>query len=396
MVLLGFYSIYRYGKDLSVKVPMLLLLASILIPLLSWYLTHGSYPELTEDSPRLDKMARIFLFIPIAWWLKDSSKKVFIFWSLAALTILFAPWLSGGGWKEIASGLHGNRITYGLRNWEHVSLFFGFVLIGLICFSSRIFKLHRIFSIFWVIAILFCCYTIAASQTRASWLALLAVIGTAIIYFAFQSNVRKSINIKYLVIGLVIALVVGLSLHKSMGHILEKRVGAESGVMQHILKGDFENVPYTSIGIRIHMWRASIAKIEERPITGWGNNGQFIAIHNTDWMPEKIKKHFGHIHNIYIALLTNYGIIGFIFYCIWFGWILQKVVKAISKGYLRKDIGYFAFASIIFWSVISFFESYLFFWTGVLCLQVIFGGLLALIWQAEIKEKQQQDNQTPQ
>ena len=393
MILLGFYSIYRYGKDLSVKTPMLLLLASIIIPLISWYFAHASYPEITEGSPRLDKLARIFLFIPIAWWLKDSSKKVFVFWSLAALTILFAPWLSGGGWQEIASGLHGNRITYGLRNWEHVSLFFGFVLIGLICFSSRIFKLHRIFSILWAIAILFCCYTIAASQTRAAWLALLAVLGVAAIYFTFQGNIRKSINIKYLVIGVAIALIAGLSLHKSMGHILEKRIGAESGVMQHILKGDIENVPYTSIGIRIHMWRASIDKIKDRPITGWGNNGQFIAIHNTDWMPENIKKHFGHIHNIYIALLTNYGLIGFIFYFIWFGWILTRILRTVAKGYLKKDIGYFAVTSLTFWSVISLFESYLFFWTGVLCLQVIFGGLLAFLWNAEINNNtEKKDN----
>lgn len=391
MVLLGFFAIYRYGKGLNVKVPMLLFLASIIIPFISWYCAHLAAPDWVDSSPKLDKIARIFIFIPIAWWLKDSPKKVFIFWAIAALTIIVAPWVSGGGWKEINSGLHGTRITFGLRNWEHVSLFFGFIMIGLLCFAARLFKWRRSSIIIWISVMCLCVYTVAASQTRACWLALIATTIITFVYYFFGKN-KKTIKIKYILIAAIIALIAGSVIYKSMGHILEKRIGSESGVIQHIIKGDLENVPYTSIGIRIHMWRASVEKIKERPLTGWGSNGQYIAIHDTNWIPENIKQEFGHIHNIYIALLTDYGVIGLIFYFIWVGWLLIKVLKAVSKGYLSNDIGYFALGAMIFWSVISIFESYLFFWTGVFCLQVIFGGLLGLIWHAQIQKNKQKDS----
>jgi len=393
MVLLGFFAIYRYGKDLSVKIPILLLIASVMIPLVSWYFAHLAFPKWVDPYPKLDKLSRIFMFVPIAWWLKDSPEKVFLFWAIATLTILASPWISGGGWKEIESGFHGTRITFGLRNWEHVSLFFGLVMIGLICFSPRLFKWSKLTLILWIPALCLCLYTVVASQTRACWLALIVTLITALIYYFFGKN-RKRIKPKYLIITALVALLAGFVIYKSMGHIVEKRVGAESGVIQHIIKGDLENVPYTSVGIRIHMWRASWEKIKKRPLLGWGNEGQYIAIHDTKWMPKDIKENFGHIHNIYIALLTDYGVIGCVFYFIWVGWLLISVLKAVSKGYLRHDIGYFTLGAMTFWSIISLFESYLFFWTGVFCLQVIFGGLLGLIWHAQILENK--DNEAKQ
>ena len=390
IVLLGFYSIYRYGKDLQVKIPMLLLLASILIPLISWYFAHASYPELTDDSPRLDKLSRIFLFIPIAWWLKDSSKKVFVFWGLAALVIIFAPWFSGGGgWQEIVSGFHGTRIVFGLRNGQHASLFFGLVFIGLICFSYRIFKCRK-WTIFLLLPLIFfCIFAIMSSLVRASWLGLIITSIVAFIYFLTLDKKEIIFNKNFFLIVILLSLIVSSVIYNSMGQTLKKRATSEPNVISQLVSGNIKNIPYTSIGIRIHMWEASIEKIKVRPITGWGSKGQFIAIHNTDWMPKFVKQNFGHIHNIYIALLTNYGFVGLIFYFVWIGWLLIRVMKAVSAGYLTKDIGFFTLTAITFWSIMGIFESYLFFWTGVFCLQIIFGGLLALIWQAEIKEKQQ-------
>lgn len=389
IVLLGFYSIYRYGKDLQVKIPMLLLLASILIPLISWYFAHASYPELTDDYPRLDKLARIFLFIPIAWWLKDSSKKVFVFWGLAALVIIFAPWFSGGGWQEIVSGFHGTRIVFGLRNGQHASLFFGLVFIGLICFSYRIFKWHKWTILLLLPLIFFCVFAIMSSLVRASWLGLIVTSIVAFIYFLTLDKKEIIFNKKFFLIVILLSLIVSSVIYKSMGQTLKKRATSEPNVISQLVSGNIKDIPYTSIGIRIHMWEASIEKIKVRPITGWGSKGQFIAIHNTDWMPKFVKENFGHIHNIYIALLTNYGFVGLIFYFVWIGWLIIRVMKAVSAGYLTKDIGFFTLTAITFWSIMGIFESYLFFWTGVFCLQIIFGGLLALIWQAEIKEKQQ-------
>jgi O-antigen ligase len=396
MVLLGFYSIYRYGKDLSTRTPMLLLLAGIVIPVLSWYFAHLAHPEWTNKIPRLDKLARVFLFIPIAWWLKDCSKKVFIFWSLAALTVIFSPWIGGGGWQEIISGSQGGRIDYDLRNAGHTSLFFGLILIGLLCFLPRLYRWKKASLIVWLPITLFCTFTMIASQTRAAWLALIASALMFAFVVIFNKKLRQKLNIKRLTIGAMVVLGLAFAVYSTMGNTLKNRSASESSVIEKVISGNLQDIPYTSVGIRIHLWEAGLAKIAERPLLGWGNKGQRISIDQNDWMPENIKQNFGHLHNIYLSILNNYGLVGLTFYFTLFGWVMFKVLKAVSKKQLDKDIGYFVIVAFTFWSVVNLFESYLFFWTGVFCIQVLFGGLLALIWQAEIKEKQQQDNQTPQ
>ena len=107
-------------------------------------------------------------------------------------------------------------------------------------------------------------------------------------------------------------------------------------------------------------------------------------IKRTDWLPEWVKREFGHMHNIYMALLLQYGVIGFVFYLIVIGWMLTTVLKAVAQQRLSQDMGYFAIAGIGFWSIISLAESYLFFWTGILCLQIFFAGLLASVWQGTL------------
>ncbi|GAA0827806.1 hypothetical protein GCM10009112_07420 [Marinomonas arenicola] len=393
MAILGFFAIYRYGKNIQVKTPLLLLLASILLPLISWFFAHLAYPDLANESPRLDKLLRMFLFIPIAWWIKDSPKKVFLFWSLAALAVLASPWISGDGFQEIIRGWQGYRVDFGLKNAGHTSLFFGTILIGLICFSPRLYLWKKSSLIILIPCLLFCAFTMIAVQTRAGWLALIVCSSTTLIYFFLKEKNKSKFFNKKTIAFIILTLIAGSLLYKNMGNIVEKRSKSESSVIDSVLSGNFDDIPYTSVGIRVNLWRAALARIEERPILGWGINGQSIAIKETTWLPDHIRQTFGHLHNSYFSILTNYGLLGLLFYVVWFGWIFLKILNLVSKGSLGKDIGYFSITVLSFWSIVNLFESYLFFWTGVVYIQALFGGLLALIWQAEIKEKQQKNNQ---
>lgn len=177
-----------------------------------------------------------------------------------------------------------------------------------------------------------------------------------------------------------------------MGDVIEKRSLTESSVIDKVLSGDWENIPYTSVGIRVNLWRAALNRIEERPILGWSINGQSIAIKKTTWLPDNIRQTFGHLHNSYLSILTDYGLMGLSFYFIWFGWIFFSILRLVSKGTLGKDIGYFSITVLSFWSVVNLFESYLIFWTGVLYIQALFAGMLAFLWNAEINNKTEEDS----
>lgn len=392
VILLGLWCLYRYGKDAPLKIPMLLLLVSILIPLLSWSLAYYAQPDWVPNTPQLEKMARLFAFIPLAWFLKDSPKRVFLFWSVAAVMILLMPWLAGGGWSELQAGLEGKRIgqMWGVKNAQHVSLFFGVVLIGLLVFAKRTVQLGILAAVFWSGALLLCIYVFVVSQTRAAWLSLLVtliVLGAIAVYRLARNRVK--ISFKAVVAGAAVVLVLGLILKTTVLPVVADRVSKNSDnqVVLQILKGDFDSIPYNSWGIRAHTWRAGVNHIIERPLTGWGGKGQDIAIERTEWLPDWVQERFGHMHNIYIALLLQYGLIGFAFYWIWVGWMLKTVLRANSRGDLARDVSDFCIAALVFWSVISIAESYLFFWTGVFYIQTIFAGLLALVWNIELKSR---------
>lgn len=389
--LLGLYSIYKYGNNISVKMPFLLLAGSLFIPLMSWFFAHLSYPEWVDSSPKLDKLSRIFLFIPIAWWLKDSSKRIFWFWSLAALSVLASPWIGGGGWEEIQQGLNGVRIDYNLRNAGHTSLFFGFVAIGVICFLPRMYRWKRKTLLIALPVILFCLFTLAAAQTRAAWLALIITCILITALFCLKKENRKHLSKKTIVICLIITTCFGMLVSNSFEKLLHRQ-SKESSIIENIISGQIDKIPYSSTGTRIHLWSAGIMRIEQRPILGWANNGQEIAIDKNDWIPEKIKKRFGHLHNVYLSMLTNYGFLGLGLYLVLFSWLFIKTINTTSERKENNDIRYFSIAILTFWSTVNLFESYLFFWTGVFCIQILFGGLLAFIWKSEIENKKLKSN----
>lgn len=384
LTLIGFWCIFRYGKGYQLKTPHLLFLASILIPLVCWFFAYKAEPDWVDSTPQLEKLARLFLFLPLAWFLKDSSRLVFTFWALNALAILLSPWLSGAGWTEIYSIFSGARIDYGLRNAQHTALLFGFVLIGLITFLPRLYQYNKLLILPWSLASALSLITLLGAQTRASWVALALSFCIALLYYCYLLRKQKArLKRRWLIVLAAIVLSVSIPIKTHLWPIIEQRFQSESDVIAQVLRLDFENIPNSSIGIRIKTWNAAAEHIAERPLTGWGGQGQTIAIERSTSLSKWIKERFGHMHNIYLALLLQYGIVGFIFYFVWLGWMLTTILRQVAKQTLANDIGYFTLTSFTFWSVMGMAESYLFFWTGALCMQILFAGLLALSWNQQ-------------
>ncbi|SBT16453.1 O-Antigen ligase [Marinomonas gallaica] len=384
IVLVGFWCIYRYGKGMPLTFLLSLFGISILIPLVSWYFAYQAEPEWVKDAPQLEKLARLFIFLPLAWFLKERANYVFYFWGLSALMILLSPWLSGTGWHEIQLIWQGERIDYNLRNAQHTALLFGIVFIGLIAFLPRIYRLNKMYLIPWLLAVILCIITLVGAQTRTSWLALLATTFCCLLYLAFflkSSKIRLQRRWVFTTIAALI--LISIPLKQTLGPIVEARLSSEDQVISQLAHFDFNDIPYTSIGTRINTWKAAFEHIAERPLTGWGGQGQEIAIDRSEWLPAWIKSHFGHMHNNYIALLLQYGLMGIIFYFALFGWVFIKILKAVNNNQLPLDIGVFSVAIFSFWSIMGITESYLFFWTGVICIQTIFAGLIALLWHKQ-------------
>ena len=381
LILGGFWSVYRYGNGIGRSPLFWLLWIALGIQLASWGLSQLTHPEWAEDHPHLGRLARPLLFLLIAWWLGGNINRTLVFWAIAACSVLASPWLSGGGTSELMLALKGIRIDFDLRNAQHTGLFFGTVLLGLLCLRQRFLLPNRyrwLLRLTWAASVLFTGFVIVATQTRGIWLGL--VLAAIVLLIIDLLHVIRARNWRLLAVPLSLATVVVVLSASYGGDIIGKRLQAERETVQAIFSGNVDKVPYSSIGIRFHTWRAAWDFFTERPVLGWGGNGRSLAIEHTEWLPPEIRTGFGHLHNSYLELLVNYGLVGLLFYAALLLCLLRASQAAVASGAMPRDFHAFFLTFLAFWSVINCFESYFLFWTGVFTFSVVCAGIVTLTW----------------
>lgn len=386
--LTGFWGLYKYGRQVNSHIVFRFLWVALIFQFTSWGLSQYTDPEWALEIPKLDKVSRWFVFIPMAWWVAQYKHATWIIWLSAALGILLSPWITGVGLKEIAQGMRGHRVDFGLLNAQHTALFFGTLLIGFCCFAQTLYKKNKLLILPIIFLVNYCSFIIYLNASRQAWL---AIIVTALLFSSYIvfKTLKKS-SIKKQITTIIVFLICLFSATEFLinNDKIVKRVMAEKRAISTITSLEFKKVPYSSFGLRFNTWRASLDFIKEKPIFGWGSNGKKLVIQKTDWIPKKIKRRFGHLHNFYLETLVNYGIVGLLFYfSIWF-YTAKKLYKKINEGKIEKEFGYFFLGILCFWSIMNCFEAYQNYWTGVFFYKVFMTGILARLWHSELKNKE--------
>ncbi|MFC2992566.1 O-antigen ligase family protein [Halomonas tibetensis] len=386
---LGLIALLRYGTGLRNTAPLWLLLAALVVQTLSWWLILRDVPDYAADNPRLDRLAKLFIFIAVAWWLGGSTRLTLTVWGLALGGFLLQALFGGGGWEEWQAGLQGQRIEYGIRNAQHGAMLFGVTLLGLVIFAGRFWQPGR-----WHLARrgLWCAMTLLAlvgvliGLTRAVWLGLLlafAVAAFVVIYHRrrFARPVAGGLTpLRLGLMGLALACVLALAGWAFQGTLIQ-RIADEREVLVHMAERGLEDVPYTSIGIRINTWQAGVEWGLERPWVGWGSEARSLVIHETPWLPPFVKEHFGHLHNFLLEVWVAYGLFGVMLILGLAGWVGWATFVSWRGGVMPGDMALFALAFFIYWAVVNQFESYNSFWTGVFVHNLIVGGLVTHYWR---------------
>jgi len=381
LVIFGFFAIGKYGTPQQRKITILIFSLVVIIQIISWFNSLSLGPEVAEAYPKIDRQLRNMMFIPIAWWLAGNIRNVYLFWTVSGLSVLLAPWLLGGGFDEILQGISGQRIDFNIRNAQHTALFFGCVFIGMAIFTPVVFRsfTNIVVRLSWVISMFFSLGVVLMSQTRASWLAIMLTglfYGLVKIYEGIK---KKSLPRKKLFLAFPLLLLVTGIIYFSQD-IISQRLASESEVINTLAKGELEDVPYTSIGIRINTWKEAIKLIQENPLFGIGGKGRSYAIEVSNVLPERIKEEYGHLHNTYLELTVEHGLIGLFLYFSLLIWLFIMLVKAYKQGKVKIEFVEFIAAFLVFWSVMNLFESYYNFWTGVLMFNIVMAGVLTMVW----------------
>ncbi len=386
MVVVGCILLLKRGKDVLTSPPVLLAFIAVALQLLTWLAMQWQYPDWAESSPKVERLAAWFAFVPVAVLLAGERWKILLMLSLAAFSLLISPWITGGGWNEIFRGLDGQRVDFGVRNAQHTAMLFGVMLI---VFAGLL--LGRLFdaSISWgkvtlfAVLALLCATVVVITQTRAVWLALATVLFVLVLFGIAYSIKQRVLGKKFVITSLAFVGIAVGAMNSKVAETLTNRIDHEWSNIQLALSGSDQYQSNTSTGIRLDTWYESLEWIAERPLLGWGGNGRDLVVKHTDRLTEENKKIFRHLHNSYLDTLVNFGMLGLACMLLLFCYLAFIAWSLFRVGELSFNLLMISGALLVFTLVVNCFESYMFFSSGMYVLTMVGGALLSLYWKSK-------------
>lgn len=381
-------------RKLIFKDPMLKLLGlALLIQIASWLNSCVYLPDIANSGPKIDRLAKLFSFIFIAYWLKANIGRVYVLWGTLAIGFIIGCFVHVDFAREVTLAFNEDRVDFGIKNAQFTAMFSGIsLLISGFIFSQLLSKktpfnkisiLSQIFlSVFIIATLLFFIFITIVTQSRQVWLGLaLTVTLTPILYaFVFPKSNRKRIFISYLVIGISFIAI-------SQSETIQKRIFLESSTLQPILSGDLDHIPMTSIGIRVNSWIAAADWIKERPIIGSDVEAIGEVIQQSPKFSPQLKKAFQHLHNYHIETLVAYGFVGLLIIYALYYWLIRSLFIMKKQQPELTAITLFSLIFVVFWAIINSFETFNARSFGVYTHNIMLAGFYTFYLTASLTEQ---------
>lgn len=350
---------------------------AILLPIVFYGINYLRDPVLAAEYEGLDNLAKLFFFVPIAWWLGGNLRTIGWFLTIAFAGLVTASLLDPNLGSTLKALFSGQRVDFNILNAQHVGLYYSLALIGLLSYLPTLIKRPYttagiVRAVLTIAAIGLCILVIIGTQTRAAWLALALCALLWVLTTAYR--ILKAGKAKQLIAPLLILTVSTTLFGVAFKEPIANRISTENTTLTAIVERDWHNIPYSSIGVRINTWIEAMPWIAERPIIGWGGDVRKTVIDSSERLPDNIKRAFGHFHNSYIEFTLAYGLVGLMVLLTLLYTLLQQTMDRgqLSAGTQSLATNTFSLYSIILLAIMNMFESYLFFWSGVYVASIVF------------------------
>ncbi|MZI96048.1 hypothetical protein F9817_22950 [Vibrio sp. CAIM 722] len=374
---------HRLYKDPMVK----LLGAVLIIQVMSWLNGLHYHPDFVKDSPSLDRLSKLFSFIFVAYWLKGSPKAVKWLMVIFTLGVAIGALVAPDFQQQLARAMVGQRADFSIKNAQFTAMFAGVgMLICALCLYWSIKSQHLkvLKSVLSILGFSILTWLFIVSQARQAWLGMAAALAILPIALAVVNPHYR--GKKLLGFYLIIAIMGGLF---STSSIVEKRLNKENSVMETILRGDWQHIPMTSVGIRFNSWIDASKWISAHPILGNSDEAIKQVIKQSDKFSEELKERFGHLHNFHIETLVAYGIVGLIaIYSLYYWWV-RSIFLAMKEKPELKSFTVFALIYLTFWLVINCFETFSSRTYGVYTHTIIFGCIYTFYLTSSLERSEQ-------
>ena len=325
----------------------------MLLQLAVWGSAMLTHPEWSSHAPTLDRLGKLFLFLPLAVLMAGQRRNVLVCWGLFMLGLVLVVVTYSGGLAYWQGALAGARVDFDIRNAQHTAMYFG-------------------------VALLISLLMIYVTQTRAIVLGLLLSLAVLVLTVAGVKWRRGHLSKKIVLVAGVLLLLL-LPLVGKVVDVVKVRMQSETQTSQLILQGRWHEVPYSSIGIRVQTWLVALERIQERPLLGWGNKARSQVIQQSTTLPDEIKREFGHLHNYFLETQLSYGLAGSLFLLCFFAYLAHAIYRAWQTGLIEDEWALFGLSFWVYWLFINNFESYLSFNSGVFIFGLVMAGLLTRV-----------------
>jgi O-antigen ligase len=349
LIVVGAVAGFRDFRAEAGRCPLLWL--SLLM--ISYLLLHyfALEPQITRQKANKEIIAYLWLWcFPLVGYAIYRSNIAAEKWLLITAMALSLRILMHTDWLDLPTFVS-QRQGFGLP-MIGLGLYAGVVLLGLLIFlprfSQRISNVRSWRMLLWSTLFLAAGFGWLLSMSRGAWLATIAGLVVMSLLVFWLHNPREIAGRQPRTFWVTLATLLTLLL--IAGSVkMPDRVTKEAEVYGDLFSLDREVIPYSSIGVRVHMVIYGLQQWSEHPLIGWGPGSARSLLHADGEL-----SHWPHFHSSYIQLLVEQGVIGLGMYALALALLIVGLWRAWRVGRLAAAMFVFllsAWAMVLAWSL---------------------------------------------
>jgi O-antigen ligase len=360
LFLIGSLPIFTIYKDKVYKNPIVLIFIMILIlEVLSWTNSLIYMPEFADNTPKIDRLGKLFVFFIIAYWLNANIKNIILLWFFFILGFIVAIGVNMNINNIIELAQNQQRVDFFIKNSQFDSMLSGtsfLMSLSLFYLTTKSSKFNKntkniiLFGLFLLIILFF--YLVIITQSRQVWLGLVSTIFVGSLSYIL---INKKFNFKILVIGFIS--IVAILFTISNINTVQKRIMNEKDVYKSIFQEN-KAIEMSSIGIRVNSWLDAKDWIARHPIIGLDSEAISEVIQQSKRFNSDLKKQYGHLHNFFIETLVAYGFVGLFLIFAMYYFIIKSIKSSDLPEEEKKYYLLLAICFLTYWIVINNFETF--------------------------------------
>ncbi|MEW8505620.1 MAG: O-antigen ligase family protein [Candidatus Thiodiazotropha sp.] len=313
-----------------------------------WSLGEIAAEQETQINQARDWIQLFLFFIP-AWWLGQNTQRIPV-----SIILMF-----GGFALGMLTAMDGETLSQSLQGVRSGLHFGKPIILGFDC-AAAILGLTAL-AVYWLnpeqetdkftlilrlgltlLATLFFTQGVIISQSRGVWLAILIALPSLFLTMRYAAPRRLNgrVRFRYPLIGMIAISALVLAIN---WNTISQRIASESEGWNTIISQGLAEAPLDASSYRLHLWQFGLRKWLERPFFGWGpgTTHALVEAENNIALQDPPGSSFDHLHNAYLEVVFQLGLLGSLLIALIGGVIISKLVENYRKK--RLSIYFLAF-----------------------------------------------------